>query len=179
MPQIRLDLDELAKLPFKELDVLKALVKLYAGQPMNKVTKDLNLDTQIAQSIAGFLVNNGGRQRLPLLFCETSAEIADEKFADLVLEVRNEMNRLLGTDYKIHEVSKHIRKWYDKGFVEIIDYTSVVATMAEGWRDEPKLRMHLRPATLFGDKFEQYRNIARIHSMPVDRVKFDDEFTGI
>jgi len=158
---------------------LKALVKLYAGQPMSKVIEDLKLDTQIAQSIAGFLVSEGGRQRLPLLFCEGDDSLSNEAFAAVVIGVVQGMNKILGTSFKANEVSRHIKKWYDKGFTEIIDYTSVVDVMAEGWRDEPKLRMHLRPATLFGDKFEEYRNIARIHTMPVDRVKFDDEFTGI
>jgi uncharacterized phage protein (TIGR02220 family) len=175
MATIRLSLDELAKLPFKELDVLKALVKLHAGQPMPKVIQDLNLDTQTAQSLAGFLVSEGGRDRLPLLFAEEVEGALDE----LVLEVQRGMNQVLGTQFASQDIRRAIVQWYNRGYKDVQDYVDVVRVMADAWRDEPKLKMHLRPATLFGKKFEEYRNIAMIQSMPVDRVKFDDEFTGI
>jgi len=175
MATIRLSLDELAKLPFKELDVLKALVKLHAGQPMPKVIQDLNLDTQTAQSLAGFLVSEGGRDRLPLLFAEEVEGALDE----LVLEVQRGMNQVLGTQFASQDIRRAIVQWYNRGYKDVQDYVDVVRVMADAWRDEPKLKMHLRPATLFGKKFEEYRNIDMIQSMPVDRVKFDDEFTGI
>lgn len=175
MATIRLSLDELAKLPFKELDLLKALVKLHAGQPMPKVIQDLNLDTQTAQSLASFLVSEGGRDRLPLLFAEEIEGALDE----LVLEVQRGMNQVLGTQFASQDIRRAIVQWYNRGYKDVQDYVDVVRVMADAWRDEPKLKMHLRPATLFGKKFEEYRNIAMIQSMPVDRVKFDDEFTGI
>lgn len=175
MATIRLSLDELAKLPFKELDLLKALVKLHAGQPMPKVIQDLNLDTQTAQSLASFLVSEGGRDRLPLLFAEEIEGALD----GLVLEVQRGMNQVLGTQFASQDIRRAIVQWYNRGYKDVQDYVDVVRVMADAWRDEPKLKMHLRPATLFGKKFEEYRNIAMIQSMPVDRVKFDDEFTGI
>ncbi len=175
MATIRLSLDELAKLPFRELDLLKALVKLHAGQTMPKVIQDLNLDTQTAQSLASFLVSEGGRDRLPLLFAEEIEGALDE----LVLEVQRGMNQLLGTQFASQDIRRAIVQWYNRGYKDVQDYVDVVRVMADAWRDEPKLKMHLRPATLFGKKFEEYRNIAMIQSMPVDRVKFDDEFTGI
>lgn len=175
MATIRVDLQELAKLPFAELDVLKALVKLHAGQPMPQVIKDLNLDTQLAQSIAGFLVSGGGREILPLLFCEEITGDIDE----MVLEVQRGMNTILGTRFTTHDIKKAISPWFKKGYTDVQDYVDVVKVMADAWRDEPKLRMHLRPATLFGKKFEEYRNIAMIQSTPVSRVKFNDEYTGI
>lgn len=175
MATIRLSLDELARLPFKELDVLKALVKLHAGQPMPKVIQDLKLDTQVAQRLAGFLVSEGGREVLPLLFCEEMGSDVDP----VVDEVRKGMNQVLGTNFSSLDVKKAIYPWYKKGYTDVQDYVDVVKVMADAWRDEPKLKMHLRPATLFGKKFEEYRNIAMIQSMPVERVKFGDEFTGI
>lgn len=175
MATIRISLEELARLPFRELDVLKALVKLHAGQPMPKVIEDLKLDTQVAQSLARFLVNEGGRSRLPLLFAEEVKGELDE----LVIEVQRGMNQVLGTKFSPHDIRGAIVQWYNKGYHDVQDYVDVVKVMADAWRDEPKLKMHLRPATLFGKKFEEYRNIAMIQSMPVDRVKFDDEFTGI
>lgn len=175
MATIRLNLDELARLPFDELNVLKALVKLHAGQPMQRVVQDLKLDVQVAERLAGFMVNEGGRQSLPLLFGEEIGDDLDE----FVLEVKRGMNEVLGTNFHSRDIKKAIKPWHRKGYQDVQDFVDVVRVMAEAWRDEPKLKMHLRPATLFGKKFEEYRNIAMIHSMPVDRVKFDDEFTGI
>lgn len=175
MSAVRISLEELAKLPFKELDVLKALVKLHAGQNMPKVISDLNLDTQVAQSIASFLVSQGGRDVLPLLFCEEIHGEIDE----VVIEVSRGMNQILGTKFSAVDIKKAMQSWYKKGYTDVQDYVDVVRVMADAWRDEPKLRMHLRPATLFGKKFEEYRNIAMITNMPVERVKFDNEFTGI
>jgi len=175
MSTIRVDLQELAKLPFPELDVLKALVKLHAGQPMPQVIHDLKLETQIAQSIASFLVSGGGREILPLLFCEEITGEIDE----VVLEVQRGMNQILGTKFTTHDIKKGLSPWFKKGYRDVQDYVDVVKVMADAWRDEPKLRMHLRPATLFGKKFEEYRNIAMIQSTPVSRVKFNDEYTGV
>lgn len=175
MANIRLNLDELARLPFEELKVLKALVKLHAGQPMPQVIQDLKLDTKVSQSLASFMVNGGGRDRLPLLFAEEMAGELDE----LVLEVGRGMNQELGTNFSSHDIKGAIIGWWKRGYKDVQDYVDVVKVMAEAWRDEPKLKMHLRPATLFGKKFEEYRNIAMIQSASVDRVKFKDEFTGI
>ena len=175
MTTIRVSLEELAALPFPELDVLKALVKLHAGQSMPQVIHDLKLSQQVAQRLARFLVNEGGRERLPLLFAEEIEGELDE----LVIEVQRGMNQVLGTKFNPIDIRGAIAQWYKKGYHDVQDYVDVVKVMADAWRDEPKLKMHLRPATLFGKKFEEYRNIAMIQSMPVDRVKFDDEFTGI
>ena len=63
MARVQIDLNELADCPFKELDVLKALLKLHLGQTMQQVIQDLTLDQAVAQRIATFLVKQGGRQK--------------------------------------------------------------------------------------------------------------------
>lgn len=176
MSRVQIDLVQLGKLPFEELDVLKALVKLYAGQPMPKVIDDLKLDHAIAQRIAGFLVNDGGRAILPLLFCESQGK---SEFDQTVHQVTMEMNQILGTQYKHDDVRDHIDRWYRHGYTDGNDYVNVVRDRADAWRGSPQLKTHLRPATLFGEKFLQYLNLSKISGMPVDRVKFNDEFTGI
>jgi len=176
MSRVQIDLVQLSKLPFRELDVLKALVKLHAGQPMPQVITDLNLDQAIAQSIAGFLVNDGGRAILPRLFCES---LGKSELDQTVHLVTMEMNQILGTQYKHEDVRPHIEQWYSHGYVDGNDYINVVKDRADAWRANPQLKTHLRPATLFGEKFLQYLNLSKISGMPVERVKFNDEFTGI
>lgn len=176
MSRVEIDLVQLAKIPLKELDVLKALVKLHAGQPMPQVIKDLNLETAVAQSIAGFLVNQGGRSVLPLLFCEKQQSSERDQ---VVVEVTLEMNKILGTSYKHDEVRAAMDQWYRHGYTDANDYINVVKDRAAAWRSQPTLKTHLRPATLFGDKFLQYLNLSKISALPVDQVKFNDEFTGI
>jgi hypothetical protein len=58
-------------------------------------------------------------------------------------------------------------------------YRNVIEDRANAWRDDRKLKTHLRPATLFGDKFEQYVNLSKISSSGEGQVGFDDAFTGV
>lgn len=172
--QIRIDLNELAELPFEELNVLKALVKLHAGQPMQQVMQDLSLDDKVARQIASYLVTEGGRQRLPSLFCEPVTTDLDE----VCMAITRHLNQALGTEYSMPSVRRYVAPWYEKGYTEMIAYAEVIDDRAAAWRSEPKLKTHLRPATLFGSKFEEYRNLSMIKgaSNPSDLF---DEFTGI
>jgi len=175
MARIQIDLNELAEFPMPELKVLKALVKLHAGQPMPQVIGDLDLETAVAQSIARFLVNEGGRQRLPFLFCED----LKGDFDQLCISIAQSMNQHLGTQYKQSELRHKVRYWYERGYTEMNDYLAVVTDRSDAWRSDPKLKTHLRPATLFGEKFEQYLNLSRITSAQSSLVGYDDEFTGV
>lgn len=173
--RIQVDLNELAEFPMKELKVLKALVKLHMGQNMQQVIKDLDLDTAVAQSIARFLVNEGGRQRLPFLFCDDMKGDFDQ----LTIEVARVLNHELGTQYRQEDLRHRVRHWYERGYTEMIPYESVIKDRANAWRADPKLKTHLRPNTLFGDKFEQYLNLSRITTTPSGQVSLDEEFTGV
>ena len=175
MARIQIDLNELSQFPLEELDVLKALVKLHAGQPMQQVRDDLKLDDSVAQRIVRFLMKQGGQQRLSLLFCDRMKG----EFDQLCISIAQGMNRILGTTYKQEDLRASVLYWYQRGYVEITDYINVVADRANAWRDDRKLKTHLRPATLFGDKFEQYLNLSRISAVSDDQVGYDDEFTGV
>lgn len=172
---LRIDVDHLNVLPFDELKIIKALVKLHYGQNMQQVIRDLNLSTEVAQNISRFLVEQKGRHLLPLLFCEPIAE----EFDQLLHNVTFSMNECLGTDYRAADVRPHIIPWYSEGFKSANDYVVVVKDRSSAWRDDPKLKTHLRPATLFGKKFLEYRNLAMIAPAPKEVVNIRDEYTGV
>jgi len=175
MARIEVDLTVLAQIDIEGIEVFKALVKLNAGQDMERVQKDLNLTDLQARQVASYLVTKEGEQRLPFLFCQQARTDLDV----LCIAVTQNLNRILGTEYRPGDVKKYVRVWYDRGFVEITAYTNVVADRARAWRSEPKLKTHLRPATLFGNKFEEYRNLSMIASNDSDRTDLEDEFTGV
>lgn len=172
---IRIDLDELQNWPFEELKIIKALVKLHYGQTMQQVIKDLNLSTELGQQLARFLVEQKGRHMLPLLFCEPIKSNLDQ----VVHTITYEMNQYLGTDFKANEVRKHVIDWYEAGYTTAEVYIDVVKDRGRAWRDEPKLKTHLRPATLFGKKFSEYRNLALIKASEHSSVSPQEEYTGI
>jgi uncharacterized phage protein (TIGR02220 family) len=174
--RIEIDLNHLGKIPLKELDVLKALVKYHAGQTTQQIIDDLDLDIATAQRVARYLVNDGGRAILPLLFCESQQK---GEFDQTVHNVVRGMNEVLGTKYTHEEVRAAIDVWYRNGYTDVNDYIAVVKDRAAAWRHQPTLKTHLRPGTLFGEKFVQYLNLSKISALPVEQVKFNDEFTGI
>lgn len=175
MARIQVDLNELAHFPLPELDVFKALVKLHAGQPMQQVRDDLSLEDALAQRIARFLVHGEGRQRLPLLFCDR----LKGEFDQLCIDVTQAMNQILGTQFRSEDLRAYLLQWYQRGYTDMAVFRNVVADRAAAWRDDRKLKTHLRPATLFGEKFEQYVNLSRISSIGGDEVGYDDAFLGV
>jgi len=175
MARIQIDLNELAHFPLPELDVLKALVKLHAGQNMQQVRDDLSLDDALAQRIARFLVHGEGRHRLPLLFCDR----LKGEFDQLCIDVCQAMNQILGTQYRAEDLRAYVLPWYQRGYTEMMVFRNVVEDRANAWRDDRKLKTHLRPATLFGEKFEQYVNLSRISSAGDGQVGYDDAFLGV
>ena len=172
---IRVDLDQLKEWPFDELKIIKALVKLHYGQNMQQVVKDLSLSTELAQQLARFLVEQKGRLMLPLLFCEPIQSDLDQ----VIHTVTYEMNQCLGTEFKASDVRPHLVDWYEAGYVSANDFVDVVKDRSKAWRDDPKLKTHLRPATLFGKKFSEYRNLSLIQVSAHGSVSVNDEFTGI
>lgn len=50
-----------------------------------------------------------------------------------------------------------IRARFKEGFTEE-DFKHVITVKVEQWGDDPKMKDYLRPATLFGNKFDTYRN---------------------
>ena len=172
---IRIDLDRLNDLPFDEYKIIKALVKIHFGQNMQQVVRDLDLTDEFGQQLVRFLVEQGGRQLLPLLFCEP----LHDNFDQFVHTITHGMNDCLGTHYKTSDVRDFVQYWYEQGYTTPDVFVEVVQDRSRAWRDQPMLKTHLRPATLFGKKFMEYRNLAMIKPNAGRQVSMNDEFTGV
>lgn len=60
---------------------------------------------------------------------------------------------------KSQSTISHIRARFREGFTPD-DFRRVIDAMTDAWIDDPKMRVYLRPSTLFGTKFESYLNQA-------------------
>ncbi len=84
-------------------------------------------------------------------------------------EIIADLNSLINTAYRptTEETRKAIRRWWRQGFRED-DFKTVHRVKAKQWLHDPKMRVYLRPKTLYGDKFEAYLNEARLTGTPLD-----------
>lgn len=74
------------------------------------------------------------------------------------------LNGVLGTRYKATSAStkKHIHARLCEGYTTE-DFEKVIASKYAQWGKDARMRMYLRPETLFGNKFEAYLNHAEQH----------------
>lgn len=79
-------------------------------------------------------------------------------FAEIVAA----LNGAAGTSYcaSSEKTRRLIRARWAEGY-RLPDFEAVVAAMAARWRGDAKMSAYLRPETLFGPKFEGYRELAR------------------
>lgn len=79
-------------------------------------------------------------------------------FAEIVAA----LNGAAGTSYRAssEKTRRLIRARWAEGY-RLPDFEAVVAAMAARWRGDAKMSAYLRPETLFGPKFEWYRELAR------------------
>lgn len=79
-------------------------------------------------------------------------------FAEIVAA----LNGAAGTSYRAssEKTRRLIRARWAEGY-RLPDFEAVVAAMAARWRGDAKMSAYLRPETLFGPKFEGYRELAR------------------
>ena len=77
-------------------------------------------------------------------------------------EVVAALNEAAGTHYRASSAKTRrlIRARWAEGY-RLEDFRAVAETMAGRWGRDPKMRAYLRPETLFGPKFEGYRELAR------------------
>ena len=72
-------------------------------------------------------------------------------------EIIADLNEKTGKNYK--PTSKNNQKWIDlrlkEGFT-VEDFKTVNTVKAKDWNNSPEHNMHLRPETLYGNKFEGY-----------------------
>ncbi len=74
-------------------------------------------------------------------------------------EIISDLNEVLKTNYRAttKETQLGIRRWWGQGF-RLEDFKAVHRIKAAEWQHDPKMRIFLRPKTLYGDKFENYLN---------------------
>ena len=72
------------------------------------------------------------------------------------------LNDVSGTSFRpsSEKTRRLIRARWAEGY-RLPDFEAVVAAMAARWRGDAKMSAYLRPETLFGPKFEGYRELAR------------------
>lgn len=72
------------------------------------------------------------------------------------------LNDMAGTSFRpsSEKTRRLIRARWAEGY-RLPDFEAVVAAMAARWRGDAKMSAYLRPETLFGPKFEGYRELAR------------------
>ena len=74
-------------------------------------------------------------------------------------EVVEYLNSKIGTSYKAssRDTRKHIKARFDEGYT-LEDFQKVIDNKVSEWGKDPDMVKYLRPATLFGTKFESYLN---------------------
>lgn len=74
-------------------------------------------------------------------------------------EVVEYLNSKIGTSYKSssRDTRKHIKARFDEGYT-LEDFQKVIDNKVSEWGKDPDMVKYLRPATLFGTKFESYLN---------------------
>lgn len=72
------------------------------------------------------------------------------------------LNAAAGTSYRptSRKTRQLIRARWSEGY-RLDDFEAVVETMSARWGGDAKMAAYLRPETLFGTKFESYRELAR------------------
>jgi uncharacterized phage protein (TIGR02220 family) len=77
-------------------------------------------------------------------------------------EILDYLNRATGKDYKPTEQNMALidKRWAEGYIFE--DFKTAIDLKAKEWNDNPEMRKYLRPITLFGDKFADYRNEAKV-----------------
>ena len=77
-------------------------------------------------------------------------------------EVVAALNGAAGTEYRpsSERTRRLVRARWREGY-RLEDFEAVCRQMASEWRGDPRMARYLRPETLFGPKFESYRERAR------------------
>lgn len=92
---------------------------------------------------------------------KNEAEKDDPKTAEAAKEIIDYLNAKAGTKYKANgrETKRliHARMSKPECFT-IDDFKTVIDNKCASWLGDPKMDQYLRPATLFGTKFENYLN---------------------
>ena len=74
-------------------------------------------------------------------------------------DVIDYLNQKAGTQFKdkSKDSRRHIKARFDEGYT-LDDFKAVIDGRVKAWKGDAKMSEYLRPATLFGPKFESYLN---------------------
>ncbi len=105
--------------------------------------------------LAGFLKIEGAKIQTTQQWNENFIQ------EDLLPEIVTYLNEVLGTKYSptTGDTKKHIRARLKEGY-SLQDFKMVIDSRNSDWSEDAHMRQYLRPATLFGTKFESYLQYA-------------------
>ena len=82
-----------------------------------------------------------------------------EQLKDIIKEIIEDLNLVLGTDYKINsKATKELIMARLNEKYTLDDFKTVHRKMLRSWGTDEKMVKYLRPITLYGTKFESYLN---------------------
>lgn len=100
-------------------------------------------------------------KRLPETTTETTTEdiLSGKPDHAPYQEILNYFNQQAGTSYRASSkaTQRLINARTNEGFT-VDDFKKVIDIKVAAWKNDPKMSQYLRPATLFGTKFESYLN---------------------
>lgn len=113
-------------------------------------------------------------KRLPETTTETTTEDILSGKPDRIpyQEIMSYFNQQAGTSYRASSkaTQRLISARTNEGFT-VDDFKKVIDIKVANWKDDPKMSKYLRPATLFGTKFESYLNEPMPAKQPPKRAK--------
>lgn len=113
-------------------------------------------------------------KRLPETTTETTTEDILSGKPDHIpyQEIMSYFNQQAGTSYRASSkaTQRLISARTNEGFT-VDDFKKVIDIKVANWKDDPKMSKYLRPATLFGTKFESYLNEPMPAKQPPKRAK--------
>ncbi len=110
--------------------------------------------TELSSTSACIIEDTNLNQAIP----ESTSEITSEKETPVV-EIIHYLNEKTKADYKpsTYKTQEMIRARIREGFT-VEDFKKVIDLKTIEWMYDPRMCKYLRPATLFGSKFESYLN---------------------
>lgn len=95
----------------------------------------------------------------------------------IIGEVIAYLNERTGSHYRAttESTKRHIRARINDGY-KLEDFKQVIDTKASQWLKDERMRIYLRPETLFGSKFEAYLNEGNTKKPVMEYADADDFF---
>ncbi len=102
-----------------------------------------------------------------------SERVVKDPHTDTVKLVIDYLNKRVGSKYtyKSKTTTGHIRARLNEGRT-YPDFMQVINKKANEWLDDPQFNQYLRPATLFGSKFDGY--LSQKTSVDMEAAPFDE-----